>query len=158
MSDDLHLHGNQYSWLSSIFYVGFLIMAFPTSWLLTRLPIGKYLGTLLILWGGCLCFMSVCTSFKTAATVRFLLGMLEAGLLPSCIVITACWYRREEQPLRAALWFGPFSGVRDSWSFGDRNLPGSLQLTTRFWEEFSRTRSVALTRKSPCGRYVDAAL
>ncbi|KAM4057773.1 major facilitator superfamily protein [Hirsutella rhossiliensis] len=111
MGNDLHLHGQQYSWLGSIFYIGYLLMELPTSWLLTHLPIGKYLGSSLILWGGCLCTMAACTSFAAAATVRFCLGVLEAGLLPSCIVITACWYRREEQPLRAALWFGPFSGI-----------------------------------------------
>ena len=38
--DDLKLHGTQYSWLSSIFYFGFLAWAFPTNFLLQRLPIG----------------------------------------------------------------------------------------------------------------------
>lgn len=41
--DDLHLHGTQYNWLSSIFYFGFLAWAFPTNFLMQRLPIGKYL-------------------------------------------------------------------------------------------------------------------
>lgn len=39
--EDLNLHGTQYSWLSSIFYFGFLIWAFPTNFLMQRLPIGK---------------------------------------------------------------------------------------------------------------------
>ena len=38
--DDLNLHGTQYSWLSSIFYFGFLVWAFPTNFLMQRLPIG----------------------------------------------------------------------------------------------------------------------
>lgn len=38
--DDLHLHGTQYNWLSSIFYFGFLVWAFPTNFLMQRLPIG----------------------------------------------------------------------------------------------------------------------
>lgn len=40
--DDLHLHGTQYNWLSSIFYFGFLAWAFPTNFLMQRLPIGKH--------------------------------------------------------------------------------------------------------------------
>ncbi|MCJ1346662.1 hypothetical protein MMC31_004880 [Peltigera leucophlebia] len=115
MSDDLDLHGQQYPFLGSIFYFGYLLMEFPTAWMLTHLPIGKYVSTLLILWGVCNCMMAACTSFAGAAVVRFFLGMLEAGILPACIVITAGWYRREEQPLRAALWYGPFSGVSESW-------------------------------------------
>ena len=124
MSDDLHLHGQQYSWLGSIFYIGYLLMEFPTTWILTRLPLGKYVGTSLILWGSCLCLMSASTGFVGAAIIRFSLGILEAGLMPACIVITACWYKREEQPLRAALWFAPFSGVRIEhipiWNVGQR--------------------------------------
>lgn len=38
--DDLNLHGTQYNWLSSIFYFGFLAWAFPTNFLMQRLPIG----------------------------------------------------------------------------------------------------------------------
>lgn len=115
MSDDLKLHGQQYPFLGSIFYFGYLLMGLPTAWMLTHLPIGKYVSILLILWGGCNCMMAACTTFAGAAIIRFFLGMLEAGILPACIVITAGWYRREEQPLRTALWYGPFSGVSETW-------------------------------------------
>lgn len=39
--DDLHLVGTEYNWLSSLFYFGFLAWAFPTNFLLQRLPIGE---------------------------------------------------------------------------------------------------------------------
>lgn len=39
--EDLDLHGTQYNWLSSIFYFGFLAWAFPTNFLMQRLPIGN---------------------------------------------------------------------------------------------------------------------
>lgn len=38
--EDLNLKGTQYNWLSSIFYFGFLAWAFPTNFLMQRLPIG----------------------------------------------------------------------------------------------------------------------
>lgn len=37
---DLDLKGTQYNWLSSMFYFGFLVWAFPTNFLMQRLPIG----------------------------------------------------------------------------------------------------------------------
>lgn len=37
--DDLKLTGTKYNWLSSLFYFGFLIWAFPTNFLMQRLPI-----------------------------------------------------------------------------------------------------------------------
>lgn len=39
--EDLNLKGTQYNWLSSIFYFGFLAWAFPTNFLMQRLPIGR---------------------------------------------------------------------------------------------------------------------
>lgn len=45
IKDDLDLVGTEYSWLSSIFYFGFLAWALPTNLLLQRLPIGRYLGS-----------------------------------------------------------------------------------------------------------------
>ena len=40
IEEDLNLHGTQYNWLSSVFYFGFLAWAFPTNFLMQRLPIG----------------------------------------------------------------------------------------------------------------------
>ncbi|KAL8952099.1 MAG: hypothetical protein Q9222_001967 [Ikaeria aurantiellina] len=48
--EDLNLVGTEYNWLSSIFYFGFLIWAFPTNFLMQRLPIGKYLGFNIFMW------------------------------------------------------------------------------------------------------------
>jgi len=51
IKDDLKLVGTQYSWLSSIFYFGFLAWALPTNFLIQKFPIGKYLGANIFLWG-----------------------------------------------------------------------------------------------------------
>jgi sugar phosphate permease len=40
-----HLHKQQYSWLGSIFYLGYLWSQFPGGYLLQKLPIAKFLGT-----------------------------------------------------------------------------------------------------------------
>ena len=88
------------------------MMQFPNSWILTKVPPGKFIGTLLICWGGCLCVMSACHDFAGLAAVRFLLGVFEAGLMPTCMILTSVWYRREEHPLRTAIWYNTFAGVR----------------------------------------------
>ncbi|KAL1873618.1 hypothetical protein VTK73DRAFT_805 [Phialemonium thermophilum] len=111
LKDDAHLVGQQYSWLGSIFYFGYLAMEFPNLYLMTRLPIGKYVGTCLALWGACLCFMALCHNFGGLATIRFLLGILEAAILPCMMIINSMWYLREEQPLRTAFWYNTFAGV-----------------------------------------------
>ncbi|KAF7531249.1 hypothetical protein G7054_g9046 [Neopestalotiopsis clavispora] len=108
---DAHLHGQQYSWLSSIFYFGYLAMEFPNLWLMTKLPIGKYVGSCLTVWGALICVMAACHSFASLAAVRFLLGVFEAAILPCMMLLNSMWYRREEQPLRTAFWYNTFAGV-----------------------------------------------
>lgn len=86
LTDDNHLKGTQYSWVSSIFYFGYLAFEYPTTILIQRLPIGKYLSGVTLLWGAVVACTAACTSFGGLATCRFLLGVaascncrLEAG-------------------------------------------------------------------------------
>lgn len=86
-------------------------MEFPNIWLMTKVPVGKYIGVCLSLWGVALCLMAVCHNFAGLATVRFFLGVFEAAVLPCMILVNSAWYRREEQPLRTAFWYNTFAGV-----------------------------------------------
>ncbi|RSM14168.1 hypothetical protein CDV31_005504 [Fusarium ambrosium] len=89
LKEDTNLKKQDYSWLGSIFYFGYLFMEFPNLWIIYKFPAGKYIGACLMAWGISLGLMSVCHNF--------------AGL--------ATWYRREEQPLRTAFWANTFAGV-----------------------------------------------
>jgi len=86
--DDLKLVGTQYSWLSSIFYFGFMAWAFPTNFLMQKFPLGKYLGANIMLWGAFLMLQAACSSFATLAVLRFLSGAAEACSDPAFMLIT----------------------------------------------------------------------
>ncbi|KAL2436813.1 putative transporter [Exophiala dermatitidis] len=103
--EDLNLRGTQYSWLSSLFYFGFLVWAFPTNFLMQRLPLGKYVGFNIFLWGFFLMLQAACNSFATLGVLRALAGAAEACADPSFMLITQMWYTRKEQPLRIGLWY-----------------------------------------------------
>lgn len=105
----LHLHGQQYSWLSSLFYFGYLAFELPSSRLLQRLPLAKYSSAMIILWGGTLCCMAACHNFAGAAVVRFFLGVFESAVTPGFTLFTSQWYKKEEQGTRVAIW-GSFNG------------------------------------------------
>ncbi|KND90052.1 putative transporter [Tolypocladium ophioglossoides CBS 100239] len=47
-----HLQGQQYSWVSAIFYFGYLIAQYPSSILMQKMPLGRYFGTMIMLWVG----------------------------------------------------------------------------------------------------------
>ena len=75
LTEDNHLVGKQYSWVSSIFYFGYLFFEYPTTILIQRLPIGKYLSGVILLWGAIVASTAACTNFGGLATCRFLLGV-----------------------------------------------------------------------------------
>jgi MFS family permease len=73
--DDNHLVGQQYSWVSSVFYFGYLFFEYPTTLLIQKLPIGKYLAGVCLIWGAIVATTAACSSFGGLITVRFLLGV-----------------------------------------------------------------------------------
>ncbi|KAI5305448.1 hypothetical protein KEM56_004401 [Ascosphaera pollenicola] len=105
IKEDLHLAGTEYSWLSSVFYFGFLAWAVPTNLLMQRLPIGRYLSVNIFAWGALLMLQAVSKNFSTLATLRALSGAAEACFDPSVMLIIGMWYTRKEQPIRIGLWY-----------------------------------------------------
>ncbi|KAI1424669.1 putative MFS allantoate transporter [Xylaria sp. FL1777] len=103
--EDLNLQGSDYNWLSSVFYFGFLFWAFPTNFLLQRLPIGKYLSVNIFFWGFFLMLQAAAKNFGQLLALRFLAGAAEACSDPSFMLITSMWYTRKQQPVRMGLWY-----------------------------------------------------
>ncbi|KAL6244412.1 hypothetical protein RBB50_008654 [Rhinocladiella similis] len=100
-----NLHGQEYSWLGSIFYFGYLWAQFPAGWALQRLRIGKVVGTTTVIWGIILITTPACSSFAGIAVNRFLLGSFEAVVNPAFILIMSIWYTAAEQPLRLESYY-----------------------------------------------------
>ncbi|KAJ9192714.1 hypothetical protein DTO021D3_9059 [Paecilomyces variotii] len=105
LEEDTHLKGSQYSWVSSIFYFGYLFWQYPTSVLIQKLPVGKYVSINTLFWGTVVALTAACTNFGGLLAVRFLLGVAEATISPAFLFITSMWYTREEVPTRVGVWF-----------------------------------------------------
>jgi MFS transporter, ACS family, allantoate permease len=97
---DTHLIGQDYSWVSSMFYFGYLAFEFPTNRLLQRLPLAKWSATNIILWGLTLCCMGAVKNFAGAMTVRFFLGVFESAVTPGFALFTSQWWTIREQGTR----------------------------------------------------------
>ncbi|KAH6664501.1 MFS allantoate transporter-like protein [Halenospora varia] len=106
----IHLTSDNYQWLGSMFYIGYLFWEFPTARLLQRFPLGKWSGINVVLWGVAVSCMAATTNFKGAVAVRFFMGVFEAAVTPGFALFTSQWYTRGEQGLRVAIWFS-FNGV-----------------------------------------------
>ncbi|KAJ6441330.1 cyanamide hydratase [Purpureocillium lavendulum] len=105
LREDNHLHGQQYSWVGSAFYFGYLVWTYPTSILIARLPTAKYLAANTLFWGTIVTLTAACSSFGALLAVRFLLGVAEATISPAFMYLTSTWYTRDEIPVRVGIWF-----------------------------------------------------
>lgn len=120
LQDDANLTKDQFSNLALIFYVSYLAFEFPHGYGMQRLPTSKYLGTMVMLWGTIVAVTSACKNFGALVATRVLLGVFEAAVAPSLILITAMWYKRSEQPARVGIWVSNLWGLQ---SFRSSSLP-----------------------------------
>lgn len=127
MRKETHLVGQEYSWLGSIFYFGYLGALVPCLYLVNKVHIGRFVGAVTFLWGVVILCMAACHNFAGLATVRFFLGIFEAGILPAFMVMQVKWWKvgriarfvagagtdkqRSEQALRTAMWYNTFAGI-----------------------------------------------
>ncbi|KAN0094257.1 MFS general substrate transporter [Hyaloscypha variabilis] len=105
LDKDTHLEGQDYSWLTTIFYIGYLLFQFPFGYLLQRLPTGRLLSITVICWGAVLLSSPACTSFAGMATNRFILGALESATNPGFVLLMSMWYTTGRQPLRLLAYY-----------------------------------------------------
>jgi MFS family permease len=100
-----NLQGNEYNNLGTIFYVGYIVAEPITAYLMQRLPIGKYLGINITCWGILVACHAACKDYTSLMIVRALLGVFEACVAPSLILITGMWWTKPEQSRRTGLWY-----------------------------------------------------
>ncbi|RDW93611.1 uncharacterized protein DSM5745_00933 [Aspergillus mulundensis] len=131
--EDTHLVGQQYSWVSSAFYFGYLLWEWvcsprsglpslqltdikPTNFLIPRVPVAKYLAANTFFWGTVVALTAACVNYGGLLMVRFMLGVAEATITPAFMFITTTWYTRDEIPIRTGIWFSgnSFGGLMAS--------------------------------------------
>ncbi|KAJ5579940.1 uncharacterized protein N7459_005925 [Penicillium hispanicum] len=100
---DLHLTGDQYSWIGSAPFFGGLAFMGPSAYMLQKVPAVTFFSLNVLCWGILEMCMAACTSFGGLFACRFLLGGCEALLIPAVTLVVSMWYRPEEQPKRNSI-------------------------------------------------------
>ncbi|KAI0862174.1 major facilitator superfamily domain-containing protein [Xylaria cubensis] len=106
LQESTGLTGSQYSLLGSIAPIAQLAWQPFSTFLIVRVPHRILMPTLVLGWGISSASLAACHNFRSLLAARFFLGLFEGGCLPLFSVITSQWYRRAEQPLRVAAWYG----------------------------------------------------
>jgi MFS family permease len=105
LKEGLSLQGQEYSWLSSCFYFGWLVWAIPSNLLMQRSPPALYLSFNIFMWGALLMAQAAARNFAGLLALRILSGAFEAIADPAFMLITTMFFTREEQPSRISAWY-----------------------------------------------------
>jgi MFS transporter, ACS family, tartrate transporter len=90
---------------AGIFYLGYVLLEVPGGLMAELWSARKWIARIMISWG----FIASATAFIHTAhqfyTVRFLLGVAEAGFVPAILVYLSHWYRPQDRGKAIALFF-----------------------------------------------------
>ncbi|RAH85568.1 major facilitator superfamily transporter [Aspergillus japonicus CBS 114.51] len=113
MRADTHLAGQQYSWLTSIFYIAFLVSEAPGNYILQRSGLGITVAISMFCWaqGIIVLCIAFAKNFAGLAVLRFLEGVTECTTYPALLIITASWYTKEEHAMRSVVWGSANAGM-----------------------------------------------
>lgn len=100
-----HLNQNEFNWLGTIFYLGYLGFQYPQNLALQRFPVGKWISLNIFVWAVALLAHAACKSFGALFAVRFILGICEGAITPGFMIVTSMFYTRDEQTKRVGYWF-----------------------------------------------------
>lgn len=121
------LIGNKFNVALTIFYVPYIFVDVPSNWLVKRVGAGYYLPGLVIGWGVVSTCMGFVTTYEGLLAVRFVLGLMEGGLLGGMIIYLAMFYQRHQLMRRIGLFYcaAPLSGA-----FGGLLATGLAKIST----------------------------
>jgi ACS family tartrate transporter-like MFS transporter len=92
MNKDLGLSSYVYGLGAGAFFWGYFLLEVPSNLILERVGARKWIARILVSWGlvsGCFAFVEGPVSFFT---LRFLLGLAEAGFFPGMILYFTYWF------------------------------------------------------------------
>ena len=107
-----------------------MVFEYPTSYAMQKLSVAKWMSANIFIWGGITMALGGCKSFPSFAGLRFVLGALESCSTPGYLLITAMWYKVEEQPVRIGYW-STFLGLANAFGgllgYGIGHIHGALE-------------------------------
>jgi len=92
MNSELKFSSAAYGFGAGIFFLSYSLFEVPSNLILARLGARRWLARIAITWGLLACSMMWVRTPQQFYTVRFLLGMAEAGFFPGVIYYLSLWF------------------------------------------------------------------
>lgn len=102
---ELNLKGNEFSNIATFLFVGLLAFEIPNTYFLQVFPAAKWLGFNVTCWGIATACGAASHNYPTLLVSRVFLGIFEATIGPSLMLISSQWYTKSEQAPRFSFWY-----------------------------------------------------
>ncbi|KAK9431906.1 major facilitator superfamily domain-containing protein [Lipomyces doorenjongii] len=117
LENDLHMTGNDYNIALVVFFIPYILCEFPSNIIMRKVTPSTWLSVIVFFWGCVTIGIGFCKTYAQLIGCRFVLGILEAGLLPGSIYVISTYYKRYELQTRITIFFcasviaGAFGGL-----------------------------------------------
>jgi ACS family tartrate transporter-like MFS transporter len=92
MNRDLGFSAYIYGWGAGIFFLGYALFEVPSNLILVRIGARIWIARIMITWGILAGLMATVTGPSSFLTLRFLLGVAEAGFWPGILLYLTFWF------------------------------------------------------------------
>jgi MFS transporter, ACS family, tartrate transporter len=95
MNAELKFSPTVFSWGAGIFFIGYFLFEVPSNLALEKFGASRWIARIMVTWGIISALMAFVSGIWSFYTVRFLLGVAEAGFFPGIILYLTYWYPAE---------------------------------------------------------------
>ena len=103
MNKELAITSAQYGLLSGIFFLAYALFEIPSNLMLHRIGARIWMARILITWGTVAALTGFVSTVQQLYSMRFLLGLAEAGYFPGILLYLTYWFPQREQARAIAL-------------------------------------------------------
>jgi len=131
INQDLGISKGLSSLIGALFFLGYFFFQIPGAIYAERRSVKKLVFWSLVLWGGCAAATGMVSNIPSLMAIRFLLGIVEAAVMPAMLVFIANWFTKSERSRAntflilgnpvTVLWMSVVSGYLVN-SFGWRHM------------------------------------
>jgi MFS transporter, ACS family, tartrate transporter len=113
MNSDMGFSPAVFGFAGSIFFFGYMLLEVPSNLLLHRVGARRWIARILLTWGAVAAATAFVFNDTSFYTLRFLLGVMEAGFLPGIAVYLTKWFpeRYRARAVGGYIIAGSFSAV-----------------------------------------------
>ncbi|OJJ46383.1 hypothetical protein ASPZODRAFT_132477 [Penicilliopsis zonata CBS 506.65] len=133
---ETHMTSYQYTIALMVFLIAYALFEVPSNYFLKKLRPSRWIAFLMLCWGAISMGLGGAQNYAQVTGIRFLLGVMEAGLFPGFVYYLTFWYRNSERSIRVALILasatlaGAFGGAI---AYGVGHMNGASGLSSWRW-------------------------